>query len=233
MTPKRAPRYRLCMAEVYSIAGAHPGFGYYLGADGPCGPGFAVTPNGNCGAPMGTCPPGMSIKGACRSPLAIDLQNALVALGRAVRDGELVALAVDGFIGPKTVAAVNRAFTKHIGPGQAPAALRTGGLSLLAVTTNAAQLAQLAKGETGRRGAVTPPPPPVATMPAPKPAVTPGVDTRPEIDSSVSSRAVALAGFDVLLLGLGLFLEFRKPGTSSTRRSSRTRTRTRVATASY
>lgn len=223
------------MAEVYSIAGAYPGLGYHFGA-APCGPGFEVTPNGNCGAPMGSCPPGMSVKGACRSPLAIDLQNALVALGRAVGDGELIALTVDGFIGPKTVAAVNRAFTKHVGSGQAPAALRTGGLSLLAVSTNAAQLAQLAKTETGRRGAVTPPPPPVAAMPAPKPPVTPGVDTRPELDTSTKPHAYALLGFDALLMGLGFWLQFRdaKAYADTARRSSRRSSRaTRAATASY
>jgi len=81
------------------------------------------------------------------------LQAALVALGKAVGSSKL-AVAVDGAIGAKTVAAVNWAFTNHIGSGQAAAQYRTGSLSQAFVLANAATLAGLVEAETKRRATV-------------------------------------------------------------------------------
>jgi lysozyme family protein len=82
------------------------------------------------------------------------LQAALVALGKAVGSTKLK-VAVDGAIGAKTVAAVNWAFTNHIGPGQASPQYRTGNLSQAFVLTNAAALAEYAEAETRRRASTT------------------------------------------------------------------------------
>ncbi len=83
-----------------------------------------------------------------------DLQAALKALGAAVRDGVLMRIVVDGKLGPASVAAVNRAFTTHIGPGQAPAQYRTGSLTLQQIVTEMANLIMLIQREAARRGTV-------------------------------------------------------------------------------
>ena len=79
------------------------------------------------------------------------LQAALVNLGKVTGSAKL-AVAVDGAIGPKTVAAVNWAFTQHIGAGQAAAQYRTGQLALAYIKTNAETLALLLEAEIKRRG---------------------------------------------------------------------------------
>lgn len=89
--------------------------------------------------------------GATRSPEVRALQNALRALGARVGDRRLL-IAADGLVGPKTTGAVNRAFTKHIGPGQAPASYRSGKLTIVDVRRNAAALAGLVTDEVNRRG---------------------------------------------------------------------------------
>jgi lysozyme family protein len=81
------------------------------------------------------------------------LQSAIVALGKVVGSAQLKAVKVDGALGPKTVAAVNWAFTHHIGSGQAPAGVRTGNLTLDYVKGNATTLANLIETEVKRRGA--------------------------------------------------------------------------------
>lgn len=133
------------MAEVYTIQGAGA-------APAACPVGWAVTPNGNCGAP-----------GGGRAPAALALQTALRTLGVAVRDPVLQSLGVDGYIGPVTVAAVNRAFTSHIGSGQAAARYRSGQLTQVQVANEAAMLAQVAAAESQRRGVTVPPTPTPAT----------------------------------------------------------------------
>jgi lysozyme family protein len=80
------------------------------------------------------------------------LQAALVNLGKAVGSAQLKAIKVDGAIGAKTVAAVNWAFTHHIGSGQAPAKFRTGNLSLVDVKANLGTITTLIDTETRRRG---------------------------------------------------------------------------------
>ena len=80
------------------------------------------------------------------------LQAALVTLGKVTGSATLKAIVVDGAIGAKTVAAVNWAFTKHLGAGQAPAELRTGKLDLAFVKANAGMLADLIETEIARRG---------------------------------------------------------------------------------
>lgn len=52
---------------------------------------------------------------AGNAPPAVQLQNALKALGNVTGDPVLKALVVDGKLGPKTVAAVNRALAKYVG----------------------------------------------------------------------------------------------------------------------
>lgn len=190
-------------AEVYSISGAFAG-------DGQCPEGWAVTPAGNCGAPMGNCPPKfMTRHKACRDPRALLLQNALFSLGRTVGDQELAALAVDGFVGPKTTAAVNKAFTTHVGPGQAGADLRSGTLSQADVAANAQQLAQILTGEIQRRGGQLTQKPP--KTPAPGDV---DVDIGPaqiEPRAGTPLAVWALLGLNALTLGVGLYGAFRRP----------------------
>jgi pentose-5-phosphate-3-epimerase len=79
------------------------------------------------------------------------LQAALVNLGKVTGSAKLK-VAVDGAIGPKTVTAVNWAFTQHIGAGQAAAQYRTGQLALAYIKSNAETLALLLEAEIKRRG---------------------------------------------------------------------------------
>jgi hypothetical protein len=88
-------------------------------------------------------PPSRAVKG---------LQSALRLLARAARDGRL-SVGTDGRVGGRTVAAVNIAFTRHIGGGQAPAALRTGRLTAADVAKNAQTLGVLVLTEVKRRRA--------------------------------------------------------------------------------
>jgi hypothetical protein len=125
-------------------------FGYGFGAS--CPPGWTQTPHGNCGGPS---PPDY------RNPLALNLQNALRALGRAVGgDAQLLSVSTDGVIGPATAAAVNRAMTTHIGPGQAGGVPRTGGLSLFDVAAQIGPITMAVQNETARRGGSLSPPKP-------------------------------------------------------------------------
>jgi peptidoglycan hydrolase-like protein with peptidoglycan-binding domain len=86
-----------------------------------------------------------------RDSSVMALQRALRALGLLVRDSAIV-VAVDGVVGPRAVAAVNRAFTAHIAAGAAPAQWRTGRLSPVEVRAQAARLADLLRREFLRRG---------------------------------------------------------------------------------
>ncbi len=167
----------------------HPGFGAF----GACPAGFATTPNQNC-----------------QGPAASMLQNALKALGNTVRDGSLMNLSVDGSIGPATVAAINRVFTVHIGPGQAPPQFRTGKMTVMDVAANATPLTQLINAETTRRGGST-----VAPAPAPRsapspyvpsPAATPGPAADAPSGFHLSPIAWAGIGVGVLVLGIGVYM---------------------------
>ena len=80
------------------------------------------------------------------------LQTALKNFGKSVGDSTLIAIVVDGVIGPKTVAAANRVLRTHIGANQVPAALRTGLLTKAEVVADAAQIKQLINTEARRRG---------------------------------------------------------------------------------
>ena len=81
------------------------------------------------------------------------LQAALALLGKIAGSPSLKAIKADGAIGPATVAAVNLTFTKHLGPGQAPAQYRTGKLPLDYIKNNANALASMIEAEIKRRGA--------------------------------------------------------------------------------
>lgn len=100
---------------------------------------------------------------ATKKSTAKRLQAALAALGRVAGSPSLKAIKADGAIGPSTTAAVNLAFTKHIGSGQAPAQYRTGQLSLAFVKANAAALADLIEAEVRRRGGTASAPQKAAT----------------------------------------------------------------------
>jgi len=170
--------------EIYTISGAPP-----FGAT-TCPPGWTPTPNGNCGGPG----PRYYLKAAA------DLQTALRSLGARVGDPRL-SVPIDGIVGPETVQAAERAFSTHIGPGQAPAALRAGGLGILGVAQNASVMADLANAETTRRGgaiAVTPPPPKgikVAIGPAEIITEPPGA----------SRKVWALVGLNALAASIGIY----------------------------
>jgi hypothetical protein len=90
--------------------------------------------------------------GASASQAIAGLQTALVSLGKGIGDTTLSKIVVDGLMGPKTTAAVNRALTVHLGTGQAPANLRTGSLSQAMITSQAATITQLLEAEVKRRG---------------------------------------------------------------------------------
>jgi hypothetical protein len=95
--------------------------------------------------------------GAASQPI-VDLQTALVALGKGIGDNILSKIVIDGLIGPKTTAATNRALTVHLGAGQAPANLRTGSLSQAIVVSQAEAIAGLIETEVKRRGFTVPTP---------------------------------------------------------------------------
>lgn len=200
------------MAEVYTISGS--GFGY-LGA-AACPTGWQDTPHGNCGAPVAGCPSNMKFgTGACRSQSAIALQNALKALGRAVGgDPALMALAVDGFVGPNTTAAVNRAFTTHIGAGQAPAQFRTGALSMADVAAAASTLAGLVSTEVARRGGSVPNAPTLRPPSSVAHATSSELPVLPA-DSGGEGGNWYLVSAMALLTGLGVYSEMRGSGRSS------------------
>jgi hypothetical protein len=88
--------------------------------------------------------------GAYSSSVA-SLQTALIALGQKVGDATLMALVLDGLIGPKTTAAANRAFAIYV--TGAPANFATGTLTQSQVSTNASSLASYVNAELSRRGA--------------------------------------------------------------------------------
>jgi len=187
------------MAEVFSISGSS--FGQDVGPP-ICPPGWQATPKGNCGAPTGGCPSSMMLSGACRDVRAIALQNALKALGRVVGDSALAAIGVDGFVGPETETFVNRAFTTHIGSGQAPANLRTGQLSRGTIAANAAVLTGLVGAEVTRRGGTITPP--VITK---RPPPVPPTD---EVPVGVPAAAWALVGLNALAAGVGIYFAYRR-----------------------
>jgi lysozyme family protein len=81
---------------------------------------------------------------------AMELQQGLNALAAQTRDNRLK-VGVDGKIGPGTARAVNIALTTHVGPGQAPAGLRTGTLSVSMITSAATQIATIINTEARRR----------------------------------------------------------------------------------
>ena len=177
------------MSEVFSISGAP------LGATNNCPTGWTQTPNGNCGGP------GPSY----RAPAAEVLQNAINALGKLVGDA-ILAVTVDGVIGPVTVLTVNRALTKHVGSGQAPASLRTGKLTIAQVAQNATQLGSLIAAEVGRRGGVvTAAKPATPSAKAPTPSV-PSSDLAPvEIGELTPQVGWSLVGLNLVAAAFGAY----------------------------
>lgn len=110
---------------------------------------------------------------AKRNPAVQQLQAAIRALGTAVRDKSIV-IAADGVLGPGTARAVNIVFTRHIGPGQAPANYRTGALTVAQIASQAATMTQIVQRELSRRAgmATVPAPAPRPGAPAPRPGAT-------------------------------------------------------------
>lgn len=133
---------------------------YYAGSMGGTGPGGFVD--------LGARPRPRPAAGRLpRGPIFARLQRGLRTLGAVARDGALAAIKPDGVLGPRTVVAVNRALTRHIGAGQAPAAFRTGALTLAQVAANANTIIPVIEAEVSRRGARVAPP--VAARPRPRP----------------------------------------------------------------
>jgi len=171
--------------EVISING--PGFGLVT-----CPPGWTRTPKGNCGGP----PP------RYYSDAAAAVQKALRALGARAKDSFLTAIRVDGVIGGNTRDAINKAFTQHIGEGSAPAAFRSGTLSVEDIAKNALILAIRLNEEVLRRGGA---PVPVPPPQAPRVNVGPAEMLPP---APSSTRIWALVGLNLLVAGIGGYCVF-------------------------
>lgn len=105
------------------------------------------------------------------------LQNALRALSPLVNDKSLL-IGADGLVGPKTVAAVNKAFTTAVA---APANFRTGALTMAIIGANAVALAKLVENEVALRKKAR-----VA-----KPASKPASKTLTTVASKVASKGSA------------------------------------------
>ena len=203
------------MAEVFTISGPG-GFGQ---AAASCPVGWQQTPNGNCGAPVSGCPPEMRFgTGACRSPAAISLQNALKALGKTVGDPALANLTVDGFIGPGTTGAANRAFTTHLGAGQATARFRTGVLTQSQVANEAALMASVVSAEVARRSGTVPAPPVFRRDPVTA-YVPPTSRTVPETSARSSAGLWGVVALSGVAAATGFYLRYRRGGASAFRPS--------------
>jgi hypothetical protein len=113
------------------------------------------------------------------------LQAALLVLGKIAKSPSLSAIKVDGAIGAKTATAVNLAFTKHLGPGQAPAQYRTGKMPLAYIKTNANTLAGYIEAEIQRRGGT-----PISSGVVTKAALTKAIKSAPAA-APVASKDVA------------------------------------------
>lgn len=191
------------MAEVFTISGP-------FGAEPTCPPGWGATPAGNCGAPTANCPPSQKIGANCRSVDAMFLQSALRSLGKTVGDASLSGLAVDGFIGPATTAAINKAFTTHIGTGQAPAMFRTGGLGIYATAANIVDLTGYIIGEINRRGGTfkAEPLPKAATVTKTTKTATPATPETPAAQTEAEVAAANTRGWLILagVVGAGLIV---------------------------
>lgn len=125
------------------------------------------------------------------------LQAALLLLGKIAGSPSLKAIVVDGAPGAKTAAAVNLTFTKHLGPGQAPAQYRTGKLPLSYITANANTLAEYIEAEIRRRGGQ-----PVSTGVATKAGLTTAIKASGAIPSGPVSKD-AVKRLQTALVNLG------------------------------
>lgn len=174
--------------EVISING--PGFGAVT-----CPQGWFQTPNGNCGGP----PP------KYYSSAAFAVQKALRALGLRARDNFLASVVTDGVLGKETQDAINKAFTQHIGEGSAPAAFRTGTLSIGEIAQNALNLAIRLNEEVLRRGGAPVPIPskvtvgPAQILPSP-----------PAPSAAPSGKLWALVGLSLLAASVGTYCALTK-----------------------
>jgi len=101
----------------------------------------------------------------------------------------------DGIIGPITTAAVNKAMTAHVGPGQAPAALRSGALAIGDVSQNAPALVQALNAEAARRG--------TGPGPGPGPVPTPNI-----VAETAPGVLWALVGLNLVLTGVGFYAHY-------------------------
>lgn len=126
--------------------------------------------------------------GASYSSDVGNLQAALVALGKGIRDATLMKIVVDGVIGPKTVAATNRALTVHLGPGQAPSNFRSGSLPQGTIVAQAPQITALLLAEISRRGF---PAPAAAKAPVKKAVSKPAVSFTPTAPAALVPAAAS------------------------------------------
>jgi hypothetical protein len=155
------------------------------------------------------------------------LQDALRALGTATRDSTLMKLTADGLIGPATAAAMNRAFTAHIGSGQADASLRTGKVTTAVILSKLPLITSIVLREVERRTGAAPGSITVATVaskPPPKSTAAPKTkapdavfeEERPSFFSRPGVKIGIGVGASVLVLTVvGVFVAKKKPAAAA------------------
>ena len=137
-----------------------PGTWRALGVGGAAAPAPSQAVAKTSSPPVPKAPP-TAKPPAAKTAAATTLQVAVRELGKRANDAALV-IAADGVIGPKTAAAVNRALTRYA--TTAPAALRTGNLSVAQIKEQAAPIA-IAVEQAARAAKPTPSAKPVAAAP--------------------------------------------------------------------
>ncbi len=151
---------------------------------------------------------------ASGAPPAAQLQNALRALGTTSGDPVLMAVTVDGVVGPKTVSAVNRALSQYIGSTpQFPRA----DLTVDKVRQYAGALAALVAQRVQKSGGTLPAA--VIKRAAPRalrlptgnlPAVTPEFSMQPTQQTKIVWYAIGGLGVLLLLVGVADAMKRRK-----------------------
>jgi hypothetical protein len=121
-----------------------------------------------------------------------------------------MAVKADGIIGPASAAAVNRAFTTHIGAGQSPAQFRTGALTIFSVAQYAPDLTKLLAAETLRRGgapaaAVRGTFPSTADPSSSAAATIPSPPRSAPLPETSSTALWAMGGIALLAVGVGIY----------------------------
>lgn len=155
---------------------------------------------------------GAAVPAATKAAI-LRLQRALSALGTQIKDSSLK-ISADGAMGPKTAAATNRAFTVHLGAGQAPAQYRTGSLTQAQITSQAATLAGLVETEVRRRQTAAKAPAKAAAKPAA--AKAPAKQGTSLVDKLVATQAVVTAATPLVKTGKQIYTAVKKKPADTT-----------------